>query len=279
MMGERTRTVLAVAALVLAVLAVAIAVVWGPGETPVEMGSYSCDVYTEQGCAKFVVASGGEIEVQSGGTLDIQSGATTDFSGGVDLDGAALVLDADGDTSIQESSDDVISVTLGAATGDFAIYTGNLVVGDGTAGETHNGEDLYVEGIVEVDGAAYFDGAVDMDSTLDVAGAVTFQSDLIVDDTLNVDDTSYALTGTQTLTPTASMYVISSGSAVTITLATAGAAAGDLLWLVDNTAQAVVIVDTTATAGGANRTLGNHDVIGFIFDGTIWVEAFYSDNS
>ena len=27
--------------------------------------SYSCAVYTEQGCAKFVVASGGEIEIWS----------------------------------------------------------------------------------------------------------------------------------------------------------------------------------------------------------------------
>lgn len=38
--------------------------------------AYQCDVYTEQGCAKYVVASGGELEIQSGGTLDIPSGAT-----------------------------------------------------------------------------------------------------------------------------------------------------------------------------------------------------------
>lgn len=115
--------------------------------------------------------------------------------------------------------------------------------------------------------------------TMDVTGAGTFANDVTVDDTFNIDDTSWALTGTQTLTPTASMYVVGSTGAVTITLATGSAAAGDFLWLVANTAQAIVIVDTTATAGGANRTLGNHDVIGFLFDGSIWVEAFYSDNS
>lgn len=37
---------------------------------------YATKVYIEQGGAKQVIASGGEIEVQSGATLDIQSGAT-----------------------------------------------------------------------------------------------------------------------------------------------------------------------------------------------------------
>jgi len=38
-------------------------------------------VYLEQGGAKQVIASGGEIEVQSGATLDIQSGATLNLHG------------------------------------------------------------------------------------------------------------------------------------------------------------------------------------------------------
>lgn len=42
-----------------------------PVEAPVAR-SYTCLVYTEQGCGKLVVASGGEIEVQSGGVLDVQ---------------------------------------------------------------------------------------------------------------------------------------------------------------------------------------------------------------
>lgn len=288
---------LALVALFVAVMALTMAIGFQvmPADEPVEMTSTGCDVYMEQGCAKMVVASGGEIEVQSGGTLDIQSGATTDFSGGMDLDGALLDLDADGDTSIQadtddqidveiggadlvtlkdwgsstittdttenlvevmdstpvmtagtnslaavnidlgignstagtnavygllidgitgdaqntetaiaigngwdrgldmdgnsiyldndqdtiiaEASDDVITLTPGAASGSFEVRTGNLQVGDGTPGETHDGEDFYVEGISEFDGAAYFDGAVDMDSTLDVASTLNYGED------------------------------------------------------------------------------------------------------
>jgi len=50
--------------------------------------SYQCDVYIEQGCAKMVVADGGEVEVQSGGTLDIQSGATSSFGGDLAVEGS-----------------------------------------------------------------------------------------------------------------------------------------------------------------------------------------------
>lgn len=39
--------------------------------------SFNTAIYTEQGGAKMVVGSGGEIEVQSGATLDLQSGATS----------------------------------------------------------------------------------------------------------------------------------------------------------------------------------------------------------
>ena len=63
-----------VAALVLGLFA-ALSIVLTPGEVAVPRG-YQCDVYTEQGCAKYVVASGGELEVRSGGILDVQSGAT-----------------------------------------------------------------------------------------------------------------------------------------------------------------------------------------------------------
>ena len=144
-----------------------------PREEP-EARTYGCAVYTEQGCGKYIVASGGEIEVQSGGTIDIQSGATTDFSSGIDLDGGSLIIDADGDSILVEVSDDLVTFTPGAATGSLEIRTGNLQVGDGTPGETHNGEDFYVEGISEFDGSAYFDGAIDADSTSDFAGTATF---------------------------------------------------------------------------------------------------------
>ncbi len=157
-------------------------------EMPAARSTYQCAVHTEQGCAKLVVESGGEIEVQSGGTVDFQDGVTVDLSSGVDLDGSTLTWDADGDTTAVASDDDVVSMTVGASTGYFNVLTGNLKVGDGSPDTSLNGEDLYVEGTIEVDGAADFDGAVDMASTLnllgalsDSGGALTFEDNTLID--------------------------------------------------------------------------------------------------
>lgn len=74
------------------ILLVMVALACAP-EQPVER-SYSCAVYTEQGCAKLVVASGGEVEVQSGGTLDIQSGSTLDIAeNAIEPDDVAVMHD------------------------------------------------------------------------------------------------------------------------------------------------------------------------------------------
>ena len=81
----------AVVALALAVLATTLAsiAIWTPIEEAVPRAS-QCNVYTKQGCDKYVVTSdgelelsgelevqsAGEVEVLSGGILDVQSGAT-----------------------------------------------------------------------------------------------------------------------------------------------------------------------------------------------------------
>lgn len=85
---------------------------------------------------------------------------------GLDLDGNSLYMDNDQDSYFSELADDSIGFTPGAASGSLEVRTGNLQVGDGSPGETHNGEDFYVEGISEFDGAAYFDGAVDVDASI-----------------------------------------------------------------------------------------------------------------
>lgn len=163
-----------------------------PTEEPVPR-SYSCNVYTEQGCAKFVVASGGEIEIQSGGTFDLQSGATVDFSGGVDLDGSTLTMDADGDTTLVASQDDVITATITDTT-YLVIANGNLKVGNGSPTTSQNGEDAYVEGGFEVDGTARFDGAIDANSTADIAGNISSSSGAItVTDNVMVDGAANAV--------------------------------------------------------------------------------------
>ena len=88
---------------------------------------------------------------------------------------------------------------------------------------------------------------------------------------------AYALTGTQTLTPTTSSYVINSTAVLTLTLA--GGEAGDLVFFTNVGSNNAVFIDTGATAGGGNRTLGQYDVLGFIYNGAKWIESFFSDNS
>lgn len=115
------------------------------------------------------------------GTLQVDgatslTGAIT-ASGGVDLNGSDLIIDADADSILDETSDDNIRMTLGAATGLFSVLTGNMKVGNGTPGVAQDGEDAYVEGTLEVDGAATFDGGATF-ATADLNGtALTIDAD------------------------------------------------------------------------------------------------------
>lgn len=62
------------------------------------------------------------------------------------------------------SSTGGIEVTVGAS-GLVNILTGNLKVGNGTPDVTLNGEDTYIEGTLEVDGAVRFDGVLTFGGT------------------------------------------------------------------------------------------------------------------
>ena len=63
--------------------------------------------------------------------------------------------------SLSNATDGTILATL-ASTGSFEISTGNLKVGNGTPSNTLDGEDVYVEGGLEVDGAARYDGGINI---------------------------------------------------------------------------------------------------------------------
>lgn len=90
-------------------------------------------------------------------TLDDGSGASP-----------SLILQDGTDETATFSKVDAGYLTLTTDASDgLNILTGSLKVGNGTPGETINGEDLYVEGISEFDGTANFDGAVDFDGNLD----------------------------------------------------------------------------------------------------------------
>jgi hypothetical protein len=89
--------------------------------------------------------------------------------------------------------------------------------------------------------------------------------------------TAYTLTGAQTITPTTTYYELAPTSTLTATLA--GGTAGDLLILANTVTTSTIIVDTGATAGGGNITLGENDVAGFIKVDDTWAELFSPDNS
>jgi hypothetical protein len=85
----------------------------------------------------------------------------------------SLVFQDGTDETATFSKVDAGNLTVTTVAGDgLQVLTGNLFVGNGTPGETINGEDLYVEGISEFDGTANFDGVVD------IAGATTARGDL-----------------------------------------------------------------------------------------------------
>jgi hypothetical protein len=88
----------------------------------------------------------------------IKIGAGWDY--GLDLDGNAVVLGADGGVTLDETSDDAVTLGFGAGTGLLTVGTGNLQIGAGTPGVALNGQDAYVSDHLEVDGAATFDGTV-----------------------------------------------------------------------------------------------------------------------
>lgn len=165
-----------------------------PEEAPIAR-SYNCDVYTEQGCAKYVIASGGELEVQSGGTLDVQSGATANLNASLSTTGTltanALVV-----TTTMDAS--------GAATLNSTLdVDGNISSGTGAITMT---DAVNITSTLDVDSTLNADGAATFNSTVDIDGNITSGTGAItVADTLNVtgaaDFDSTLVYGTDSLYP------------------------------------------------------------------------------
>lgn len=180
-----SRRTISPAAIVLAIIALVVAV---PGlflpvvrEVVVEdfaAQTYQGNVYREQGGDKLIAASGGEIEAQSGSTFDLQAGVTTDFSSGVDLDGSLLDLDADGDTSIQASTDDQIDIEISAAD-DFRFTANTFTALAGSTVQANTLDDTS-GGTVTVNAAVAITGALDVQG-----GDITLENDEYIDNSTN----------------------------------------------------------------------------------------------
>ncbi|MFH0809380.1 MAG: hypothetical protein V2A77_02745 [Pseudomonadota bacterium] len=140
------------------------------------------------------------IGATSTGTVTVTPAAV--FSGNVDIGDAAtdtltITSIIDGDVTLDDNAGASPSLILKDATDETATFskvdagfltlttvagdglqvtTGNLKVGNGVPGVAQDGEDLYVNDVLEVDGAAYFDGAAT------VAGATTLNGDVAITD-------------------------------------------------------------------------------------------------
>lgn len=258
-----------VAVIVLGLALVAGAVLIGVNiapEVPVARGQ--CDVYMEQGCAKFVAESGGEIEMQSGATLDVQSGVATTFGGDVTIAGTCSGC------SIDETSNIAITGTL-EVTGATSLNSTLDVDGATTLNSTLDvdGNITSGTGAVTVTDSVNITGAVDCDSTLNVDGALTLVALLYPS---FADET---ITDGETLTPTKTIYALDSAGAVTMTLAASGTE-GQLLILIGDDANDITINDTNVrTNDGGVQVIGQYDVITWVYQDSEWVEISESNNS
>lgn len=137
--------------------------------------SYSCAVYTEQGCAKFVIASGGEIEIQSGATLDVQSGSSVDFAAGLDMNSNTIVNIGAAGTDFGSDGSLVTAQTITVTAGGLVVTAGGATI---TAG-----------GLVIVAGGADIQGGdvtLENDETLSNANDGTITATVAAGGSFNV---------------------------------------------------------------------------------------------
>ena len=307
----------AAVALALSALATTLAgiAVWVPAEEAVPR-AYQCEVYTEQGCSKYVVASGGEIEVQSGGTLDIQSGATTGLGAAMDLDSTLNVdgavtfnstFDVDGNVSSGTGAitmTDSVNIT-GAVDCDSTLNADGAVTFNSTVdidGDLTSGtaaitiaDSLNVTDTADFDSTVNIDGAVTLVSTASVGGDITLENgttlgeavDTVLDfsEFLAATEQTAVVVGTQfSITPTGTYQPLTSAAAVSTSLTTAildGTVNGQLLILVnENASDAITIVDEANTKMGGDKVLtgGQGDAIFLMWDGADWLCIGYNDN-
>jgi len=159
----------------------------------------------------------------------------------------------------------------------------------------YNGADLYIYSDnhstqkFHVDGAT---GAVDAESTANFADAVTIQTggltvtaggltisdgDAVVADDLRITaQTAITVTNGNAFTPTGTYQPIQAGSEVTPTV-TVGTA-GDVVVLINTSANAINIADSGTAKLSAAAALGQYDSLTLWCDGTNWIEVSRSNN-
>jgi len=136
------------------------------GDAQVTTNGINIGAMTGTGGAEnaIVIGTGWDLGISSGSGITLDDGTTAS----PDL----TFQDATNETAVLGKVD-AGNLTVTTVAGDgLQVLTGNAFIGNGTPGETINGEDLYVEGISEFDGTANFDGTIDIDGAF-VLDAVT----------------------------------------------------------------------------------------------------------
>ena len=111
--------------------------------------------------------SGDTFTIPSGATVT-NSGTATGFvtAGALDLNGAVLTVDADGDTTITADTDDQIDIAIAGAD-DFKITANTLTALSGSTIATNTIAETTGASGVTIDGVVIKDTTVDVDGTAD----------------------------------------------------------------------------------------------------------------
>jgi len=125
-------------------------------------------------------------------------------------------------------------------------------------------------------------GGVSTENTTNLTNLV-LSEDLWVTQLLIPDNYDYSPSATPeevNLDPAYTFYNITPAAAITITLLTTSAVAGQLLIIYNTANYNLLIPDTNIlTSTGSALTLGQYDIVGWIYNGSKWVEMFLLANS
>lgn len=225
---------------------------------------------------RIVTGTGGNISVASGSSLtliydssdsrwrvigDVAGGAGTGANqalsnlSGVNLNTALNVNS--GNLELQTTTSGDILLTPASSTGLANVLNGNLKVGNGTPDVSLNGEDLYVEGTLEVDGASRFDGNLNIGANiLQGTTAIIDFSNFDVDASGNISTTgtiSSGLINGQTISSGANFTGTLAVQGATITVGTAdvGGTDGKIVLLNNSNSNTVTIQTDDAPASGS----------------------------
>jgi len=147
---------------------------------------------TNTGSGKDIDGTGSTWSFTKLGALTLLSADAFTGLGNITMDdgvGASpqiIFKDATDETATFDKTDSGALVLTTLAADGLRVDVGNLWVGNGVPGvATMDGEDAYVEGELEVDGAVQLDGAITATSTLGLGGAFTLENGLVLGNAVN----------------------------------------------------------------------------------------------